>query len=203
MSWWTAGAIVGSALIGSSASRSAGESQAGAAREASALSDAQFQQTRQDQAPFLQAGVRALGKLEGISDYTPFAYDEFTRDPGYAFRLKEGQKASFQLSLFEIEDYQPAKKWVNRFNAVSGVLAIPLALSSAENPVSWFLWGMKASSFGLDWVSELDKQDLLGVSETQWAYETANSSFRSGKWMGGRKLIDAYEYQYTIQINVE
>jgi len=93
MSWWTAGAIVGSALLGSSASRSAGETQAGAAREASALSDAQFQQTRQDQMPFLQAGVRALGKLEGAADYTPFAYDEFTRDPGYAFRLKEGQKA--------------------------------------------------------------------------------------------------------------
>lgn len=118
-------------------------------------------------------------------------------------RLKHGQKASFQLSLFEKEDYQPAKSWVNRFNAVSGVLAIPLALSSAENPVSWFLWGMKASSFGLDWVSELDKQDLLGVSETQWAYETVNSSTRSGKWKGGRKLVDAYEYQYTIQINVE
>jgi hypothetical protein len=93
MAGWTAAAIVGSAYLGSQAASSAGESQAGAAREASALSDAQFQQTRQDQMPFLQAGVRALGKLEGISDYTPFAYDEFTRDPGYAFRLKEGQKA--------------------------------------------------------------------------------------------------------------
>jgi len=93
MSWWTAGAIVGSALIGSSASKSAGESQANAAREASALSDAQFQQTRQDQMPFLQAGVRALGKLESASDYTPFGMDQFTADPGYAFRLKEGQKA--------------------------------------------------------------------------------------------------------------
>lgn len=93
MSWWTAGAIVGSALIGSSASRSAGESQAGAAREASALSNEQFQQTRQDQMPWMQAGERALGKLEGLVDYTPFSYDEFTKDPGYAFRLKEGQKA--------------------------------------------------------------------------------------------------------------
>jgi len=93
MSWWTAGAIVGSALIGSSAARSAGESQAGAAREASALSDAQFQQTRQDQMPFLQAGVRALGKLESAADYTPFGMSQFQADPGYAFRLKEGQKA--------------------------------------------------------------------------------------------------------------
>jgi len=93
MAGWTAAAIVGSAYLGSQAASSAGESQAGAAREASALSDAQFQQTRQDQMPFLQAGVRALGKLEGASDYTPFGMDQFTADPGYAFRLKEGQKA--------------------------------------------------------------------------------------------------------------
>jgi hypothetical protein len=118
-------------------------------------------------------------------------------------RLKQGQKASLQLSLFEIEDYQPTKKWVNRFNTVSSVLAIPLALSSAENPVSWFLWGMKAGSLGLDWVSEIDVKDLLGVSETQWEYDSVRSSTRSGKWLGGRKLLDAYEYHYTVQINVE
>jgi hypothetical protein len=86
-------AVVASAVIGYSASKSAGESQAGAAREASALSNDQFQQTRQDQMPFLQAGVRALGKLESASDYTPFGMDQFQADPGYAFRLKEGQKA--------------------------------------------------------------------------------------------------------------
>lgn len=120
-----------------------------------------------------------------------------------AVRLKPGQKASFQLSLFEIEDYQPTKKWVNRFNSVSGVLALPLALTSAENPVAWFLWGMKAGSLGLDWVSELDVKDLLGVSETQWDYESGVSTIRTGKWVGGRKMIDAYEYRYQIQINVD
>ena len=118
-------------------------------------------------------------------------------------RLKPGQKASLQLSLFEIEDYQPTKKWVNRFNSVSGVLALPLALTSAENPVAWFLWGMKAGSLGLDWVSELDVKDLLGASETQWDYDSAASIIRTGKWVGGRKFIDAYEYRYQIQINVD
>jgi hypothetical protein len=93
MAGWTAAAIVGGAYLGSQASKSAGEMQAGAAREASALSNEQFQQTRQDQMPFLQAGVRALGKLESASDYTPFGMDQFNADPGYAFRLKEGQKA--------------------------------------------------------------------------------------------------------------
>jgi hypothetical protein len=120
-----------------------------------------------------------------------------------SIRLKPGQKASFQLSLFEIEDYQPTKKWVNRFNSVSGVLALPLALSSAENPLAWFLWGMKAGSFGLDWLSEIDVKDLIGVSETQWDYDSAKTFLRMGKWIGGRKGIDAYEYQYTVQINVD
>ena len=120
-----------------------------------------------------------------------------------SIRLKPGQKASFQLSLFEIEDYQPTKKWVNRFNSVSGALALPLALSSAENPLAWFLWGMKAGSFGLDWLSEIDVKDLIGVSETQWDYDSAKTFLRMGKWIGGRKGIDAYEYQYTVQINVD
>lgn len=93
MAWMTGAAILGSAILGSNASSDAASQQAGAAREASALSDAQFQQTRQDQLPFLQAGVRALGKLESAADYTPFGMDQFTADPGYAFRLKEGQKA--------------------------------------------------------------------------------------------------------------
>ncbi|MFZ9144705.1 MAG: hypothetical protein ACO209_05730 [Aquirufa sp.] len=118
-------------------------------------------------------------------------------------RLKPGQKASFQLSLFELEDYQPTKKWLNRFNAVSGVFALPLAITSAENPVAWFLWGMKAGSLGVDWVSELDLKDLLGVSETQWDYESARSSTRTGKWVGGRSRIDDFEYVYSIQIKVD
>lgn len=92
MSWWTAGAIIGSSVIGSNAASSAGEAQAGATREAAQLTNDQFQQTRQDQMPWLKAGERALTKLEGAVDYTPFGMDQFTADPGYAFRLKEGQK---------------------------------------------------------------------------------------------------------------
>jgi hypothetical protein len=45
------------------------------------------------QEPWRQAGERALTKLEGAVDYTPFSYNAFTADPGYAFRLAEGQKA--------------------------------------------------------------------------------------------------------------
>jgi len=93
MSWMIPAAIIGSSLLGSSAAKSAGDTQAAAANNAAQLQNEQFQQTRQDQMPFLQAGQRALGKLEGAVDYTPFGMSQFQQDPGYAFRLSEGQKA--------------------------------------------------------------------------------------------------------------
>jgi hypothetical protein len=93
MSWMIPAAIIGSSLLGSSAAKSAGDTQAAAASNAAQLQNEQFQQTRQDQLPFLQAGQRALGKLEGAVDYTPFGMSQFQQDPGYAFRLSEGQKA--------------------------------------------------------------------------------------------------------------
>jgi hypothetical protein len=93
MSWWVAGAVVTSGILGADAASSAGQAQADASNRAATLTNEQFQQTRQDQMPWLQAGGRALAKLEGAVDYTPFGMDQFTADPGYAFRLKEGQKA--------------------------------------------------------------------------------------------------------------
>ena len=93
MTFWVAGAVVGSALIGGSAAKSAAGTQAAAARDAAALQNEQFQQTRQDQMPWMRAGEQALNKLIPLTDYTKFGMDQFQQDPGYAFRLSEGQKA--------------------------------------------------------------------------------------------------------------
>lgn len=93
MTFWVAGAVVVSSAIGANAAGKAAGAQAGAARDAAQLQYDQFQQTREDQMPWMQAGGRALNKLEGAVDYTPFGMDQFKADPGYAFRLSEGQKA--------------------------------------------------------------------------------------------------------------
>ena len=87
-------AIIGSSLLGSrSASQGAGE-QAGATRYAADLGQQQYEQTRADQMPFMEAGKTALNKLIPLAtNYTPFSYDAMTADPGYGFRLSEGQKA--------------------------------------------------------------------------------------------------------------
>jgi hypothetical protein len=88
-----AAAVVGSSLIGASSSRSAANTQAAAADRAAELQREQFERQVELQAPFREAGVRALPELEAASRYTPFGMSQFQADPGYAFRLSEGQKA--------------------------------------------------------------------------------------------------------------
>jgi hypothetical protein len=87
-------AIGGSALFGASASKSAAKTQAAAADRAAELQNAQFQQTREDLAPYRAAGQTALNALTPLAtNYQKFGMDQFQQDPGYAFRLSEGQKA--------------------------------------------------------------------------------------------------------------
>ena len=93
MAGWMAAAVVGSSLIGASSSRSAAKTQAAAADRAGELQQQQFERQVELQAPFREAGLRALPELEAASRYTPFGMKQFTADPGYRFRLAEGQKA--------------------------------------------------------------------------------------------------------------
>jgi hypothetical protein len=86
-------AIIGSSLFGSSAANKAANTQAAAADRAAQLQQEQFNRQVELQAPFRDVGVRALPELEAASRYTPFGMGEFQADPGYAFRLSEGQKA--------------------------------------------------------------------------------------------------------------
>lgn len=64
-----------------------------AAREQLALQKRMYEEGVARQQPWLQAGQNALAKLVTASDYTPFGMSQFQADPGYAFRLSEGQKA--------------------------------------------------------------------------------------------------------------
>jgi len=91
---WMALAIGGSALLGASAAKSAASTQAAAADRAAELQNQQFQQTREDLAPYRAAGQTALNALTPLAtNYQKFGMDQFQQDPGYGFRLSEGQKA--------------------------------------------------------------------------------------------------------------
>jgi hypothetical protein len=93
MAWMTGAAILGSSLIGASAANRAGNQQAAASDRAAELQNQQYQENVKRQQPFYQAGVNALPELVNASKYTNFGMDQFQADPGYAFRLSEGQKA--------------------------------------------------------------------------------------------------------------
>jgi hypothetical protein len=105
---WVATAIVGSAVVGASTARSASKTQAAAASEAAdvqkqvadqqvALQREMFEKTREDQAPYRQAGYNALAQMQRTAGNVPGAFKfgagDYQADPGYAFRLAEGQKA--------------------------------------------------------------------------------------------------------------
>jgi hypothetical protein len=99
-------ATVGSAAIQSRGAKKAADVQSQASRESQQLQREVYQQQREDIEPYRQAGIAAqneLMKLLGIGgDATSPEYGMLTRgftpeqmqmDPGYAFRLAEGEKA--------------------------------------------------------------------------------------------------------------
>jgi hypothetical protein len=95
---WAAAAAVGGALIGANASKSAAKTVSGATDRASEIQQAQFEQNRQDQMPWMKAGEGALGQLSaGIAPggefNRNFTMGDFAKDPGYDFRLSEGTGA--------------------------------------------------------------------------------------------------------------
>jgi len=101
----TPAALAVSGLVGANAAKSAAETQADSAREANALLYKMYQEQKGLQEPFRGAGITAQNRLldllglsknrgaEGFGKYgRDFAMSDFTADPGYAFRLAEGQK---------------------------------------------------------------------------------------------------------------
>lgn len=97
----TAGAIIGggvlglgSAAINSGAAGSAADKQLIAAREANALQEKEYDQTRADQEPWRQAGSQALSKMSDPNFQHQFGMSDFQNsDPGYNFRMQQGQQA--------------------------------------------------------------------------------------------------------------
>ena len=70
-----AAAIAGSAVVGGVAANSAAKKQSKAAGKAADLSQAQYEQTREDQLPFLEAGYGALNRLDTLLGLGP-KYDQ-------------------------------------------------------------------------------------------------------------------------------
>jgi hypothetical protein len=106
MTFWVAGAALAGGLISSQGQKQAAQTQAGAADRSAALQKEMFDQQMAGQEPFRQAGLTGQNRLmellglggdTGAAGYGKYSRDfgmsDFQADPGYAFRLGEGQKA--------------------------------------------------------------------------------------------------------------
>lgn len=124
--------------------------------------------------------------------------------------IQPGERIGVQLALWELDDYAKDQAFIHQVNQVGGLMQIPMALlewSSLSNPVSWFIWGARLGSFGLDWWAKRDLRDLLGVSEVQWAYEDMSKGnwvrYKRGNWKGGQRGLGAYQYGFGYEIRVK
>jgi hypothetical protein len=77
----------------SGAARDAANATADATNRATELQRRMYDENVARQKPFYDVGVNALPELVNASKYTNFGMNQFQQDPGYAFRLKEGQQA--------------------------------------------------------------------------------------------------------------
>lgn len=88
-----AGGSVASGIIQGNAARDAAQKQSDAANAASNLQHQQFEEQRADQQPWRQAGAQALSQLQDPGFQKSFALSDFQQDPGYQFRMQQGQDA--------------------------------------------------------------------------------------------------------------
>lgn len=143
-----AGATIGSAAIGASSAKKAASAQASAAEKAAdAQLEAtrltvdeerrQYDQSREDLAPYRETGYGALDAqnyLVGLGE-KPEGYAGFEASPGYQFRLDQGQEAlernaaarGLRLSSGTMKDMmrfgqgEASQDYWNQYNALAGL----------------------------------------------------------------------------------
>lgn len=126
-------AVLGGAYIASSGAKSAAKTQAQASGQATAVQDRQYQQTRADQlkqydqvradqAPYRKAGTASLAQLSrGVApggEYArSFGMADFNADPGYQFRIRQGEQGIGRAAAARGGQYSGATlKALARFN---------------------------------------------------------------------------------------
>lgn len=94
----TAGASLGSGLLGASASKRAAKMQADAASYGAELQDRQFQQSRSDMEPWRNVGQGALYQLRDMTRpggelMQTYTGEDLASDPGFQFGMDQGRNA--------------------------------------------------------------------------------------------------------------
>lgn len=135
-------AAVAGGLIASKGAKKAANTQAASADRAADMQDKQYQQTRADQAPWREAGQVALkdmvGGLAAGGDFNrDFTMADYTEDPGYQFRLQEGEQGINRAATASGSRYSGATlKALSRFNSNQASQEYGNAYNRHQNDVS-------------------------------------------------------------------
>jgi hypothetical protein len=209
MTFFVAGAIVGSAVIGGVSSNRAAKAQAGAARDAA---DAQLQASREANAlqqrmyeegvarqqPFLQGGTEDYNRLRSLMSGGPNASQQFLQmDPGYGFRLSEGLKAvdrqaaargglisggALKASQRYGQDYASGE-FNNAYQRLAGLAQIGPSSAGVLN------------SLGQNYAQQSGQNTMAGGQAVGQGYLGAGSARASG-YIGGANAISGGVGQY-------
>lgn len=146
----TAAALIGSAVIGAGSSiisgNRASRAQQDAANQQIAESRRQYDQDRADLAPWRQTGASALERLAreyGLNGNS--AGSGFVEDPGYRFRLAEGQQALDRAAaargmfnsgaqvraLGELNQNMASSEYGNYWNRLAGLAGVGQAATNS------------------------------------------------------------------------
>lgn len=142
------GGAIGGGLDSSKAASKAASAQSDSAKYAADLQNMQYQQTREDFAPWRNIGGNALQMLAGTYGITEDGigkpnFSNFFQSPGYKFRLSEGNKA------------------LDRSAAARGMLLSGNQLKA----LSRYNQGMASDEFG-NWTNRLAALAGVGQSAT-------------------------------------
>jgi len=114
---WVAVAVGGASLLGGifggRSAKKAAQAQAQAAQQAAQLQYKQYQQTRNDLAPWMQQGQVSLGQLGQLTApggelLQPFGLEQFQESPAYQFNLEQGLDAINKATRARGTNYAPA-----------------------------------------------------------------------------------------------
>ncbi len=214
-------------LLGLSAANSAADTQAGAARDAAqasltasregnALLASMYQQNRADQEPWRAAGANALssltGQIGGLNK--PFGLEDFNADPGYQFRLAEGEKglnraagargmydsgATLKALTRYNQDYATGEfgNAYNRYNADRTNIFNRLAALSGTGQTAASNMGNAAQNFG----ANANANTMAGVNASNNALLGGANARASGYVGGANALAGAIGQGYNNYAN--
>jgi hypothetical protein len=187
------------------AAESAAASTAAATDEATKLQREMYQQTREDQAPYREAGYNALAEMQRTARDVPgafkFGMTDFTADPGYGFRFSEGQKAldrqaAARGGLISGGALKAATRFGQEMGSQEFGNAFNRALTSYNTGVASEnqLYNRQAALSGIGQTAT----NLVGQAGQNYGTSVGNALINQGANVGNARMVGANAYSSAL-----